>query len=513
MEPAHSVDMDCLQNLYFALPSRDLAALLALLEETTLFNALQEKAASLLHQNGHTLGDRLAKRTRELAQKPLPELQLTLLNTFSRELRVPPQRYIAPQDIHNHWSDITQACLKLLQQQDKTFRGSTLKGLSQHYLQKAIVLFEQHFQELSPEEQERLEEQFWDALPEERRQKLLKKLPKEELAREYVRTAGKTSLTGVGFSSLIAAGGFASYSTAVSLLAGSAKLVGLTLPFAAYTTLTSTIAVLANPLFLALLFGGGGKWFYDKQNTSLRQQLIPLTLAQLYSSEEEETNYENSPAAQQQFLTFCSQLYQEHQHCRQRFLQAQEEESCARSQRLQKKEQLQRQQEALTRLQQQQQELRTQLANLIAQKAYVLSSEPGWASLGQRLLQLQRQQNDLSAQQRPSGLFKRLCQTVSRKTEEFSLQKQLRQASQEGAAQLLQAFCQQQPVPAWTRPLLDQLNHCRQQIQQGEDEERQSTIALKTAKEYQRTREQQREEIHRQLQCIEKRWWGLEQLP
>ena len=104
---------------------------------------------------------------------------------------------------------------------------------------------------------------------------------------------------------------------------------------------------------------------------------------------------------------------------------------------MQKKEQLQRQQEALTRLLQQQQELRTQLANLIAQKAYVLSSEPVWASLGQRLLQLQRQQNDLSAQHRPSGLFKRLCQTVSRKTEEFSLQKQLRQASQEGAAQLL----------------------------------------------------------------------------
>ena len=58
-------------------------------------------------------------------------------------------------------------------------------------------------------------------------------------------------------------------------------LIGITLPFAFYTTLTSLIAVLANPLFLIPLLGGGGHYFYKKNNRSMQQRFVPLIVTQL----------------------------------------------------------------------------------------------------------------------------------------------------------------------------------------------------------------------------------------
>ena len=75
--------------------------------------------------------------------------------------------------------------------------------------------------------------------------------------------------------------GFAFYTTATSLVASFAGLFGLTLPFGFYTGLTSTIAILASPLFLLPFLLGGGIWLTQHQNKSLKKKLLPIVLMQI----------------------------------------------------------------------------------------------------------------------------------------------------------------------------------------------------------------------------------------
>lgn len=76
-----------------------------------------------------------------------------------------------------------------------------------------------------------------------------------------VRKAIATSGTSIVFAIIVEVSGFAFYTTATSLVATFAGLFGLTLPFGFYTGLTSTIEVLANPLFIIPLLLGGGILF------------------------------------------------------------------------------------------------------------------------------------------------------------------------------------------------------------------------------------------------------------
>lgn len=49
--------------------------------------------------------------------------------------------------------------------------------------------------------------------------------------------------------------GFAAYTTLTSLIAGTASLIGLTVPFSAYITATSALSVLTGPVGFILIGG------------------------------------------------------------------------------------------------------------------------------------------------------------------------------------------------------------------------------------------------------------------
>ena len=90
-----------------------------------------------------------------------------------------------------------------------------------------------------------------------------------------------TSSVSFVFATIVEISGFAFYTTATTLLFKFASFFGLTLPFASYTTLTSTIAVIANPLFLFILLFGGGAYIVNRQNKSLKNNLLPITIMQI----------------------------------------------------------------------------------------------------------------------------------------------------------------------------------------------------------------------------------------
>jgi hypothetical protein len=73
--------------------------------------------------------------------------------------------------------------------------------------------------------------------------------------------------------------GFAAYTSVTSFIAAAAGLIGLTLPFGAYTFATSALAFLSNPIIVggAALIGGGV--FVKRANRQMRDRLVPVMVA------------------------------------------------------------------------------------------------------------------------------------------------------------------------------------------------------------------------------------------
>jgi uncharacterized protein YaaW (UPF0174 family) len=85
-----------------------------------------------------------------------------------------------------------------------------------------------------------------------------RKLLEHEISKYADKNLGGTNLDiAISSGGLLAVnlGGFATYTMASSLLAGVKSTLGVTLPFAAYTTLSSTLSVVLGPV-------GIGHWVY-----------------------------------------------------------------------------------------------------------------------------------------------------------------------------------------------------------------------------------------------------------
>jgi purine-cytosine permease-like protein len=68
---------------------------------------------------------------------------------------------------------------------------------------------------------------------------------------------------------------------AVEALAAIAGIIGLTLPFAFYTTLTSFMALLANPIIFIPGILGLGAFMTRRANKKIRNALLPTIITQL----------------------------------------------------------------------------------------------------------------------------------------------------------------------------------------------------------------------------------------
>ena len=118
-------------------------------------------------------------------------------------------------------------------------------------------------------------------LSKEKQKKIKEKLGVSDLTDEVMRKAIATSGTSIVFAVIVEVSGFGFYTTATTLMASFAGLFGITLPFGFYTGLTSTIAVLANPIFIIPFLLGGGALLVNQHNKSLRNKLSPIIVMQI----------------------------------------------------------------------------------------------------------------------------------------------------------------------------------------------------------------------------------------
>ncbi len=264
-------------------PREVLAAQLALLDEATLAALLKSKATDTFSDEKGSFNRAVEGAANRLMKESPAELALRLMGALNEILEVPPRRYAAPRDFEDNAGEILTRCLAVLRDTEKDFSGNNLQDLLRFLTNRMFGEIGKRFESLDAGQQQQVVDAvraFITDLPEAQREKIRNEIGADQITDSYIRKAIVSGTLSTAFATVVSVGGFAFYTGAVSLLATLAGLVGLTLPFSVYVGLTSTIAVVANPLFFVPVVAGGGWWLYTRQNKAMRRRLAPLVVAQ-----------------------------------------------------------------------------------------------------------------------------------------------------------------------------------------------------------------------------------------
>lgn len=191
--------------------------------------------------------------------------------------------------------------------QDKQFQyfaenetgTSKLQQIIKYQMNKLFQELNHRFNDFSIDGQTKFIAQvneYIQSLPEEKQSKIKEKLGIDDLTDEVIRKVMVTSGVSFLFAGIVEVSGFAFYTAATSLLASAASLLNITLSFGVYTKLTSTIAILSNPMFFIPLLLGGGALLVNFENKSLKKKLLPIIIMQItlpyMSGKTEEASFE-----------------------------------------------------------------------------------------------------------------------------------------------------------------------------------------------------------------------------
>lgn len=277
--------MDCkiVAQSYLTASSSVLAAQLAMLDQSTLAKLLKSKTVDLFSEEKGKFNHLVEDLANQLKSELPGELVLRIFGVLNAILDIPPRRYVAPRDFEDNCEEILTRCLACLRESEPDFAGKDLQDMLHFLMNKMFGEIGTHFDSLSCDKQQQVVDEirkYIDSLPEAQRDKLRKEIGADQITDGYIRKAIVSGTLSSAFAAAVSVGGFAFYTGAVSLCATLAGLIGLTLPFSFYVGLTSTVAVVSNPLFLIPLLAGGGWWLYSHQNHDMRCRLAPLLVAQ-----------------------------------------------------------------------------------------------------------------------------------------------------------------------------------------------------------------------------------------
>lgn len=284
LEVAKNTDGQLLWRSLSRASTELLASNLALLEETRFFTVLGKKAQSLWKRDGDEFARTLTVRTAELNKLPREGLVLKLLGKLQEMAQLSPINYVSQRDLVDTCQQISAQALTYQHDADKDFSGETLEDLISYQMQRILGELKEKFTDLDIDQQNEIVEklqEFLDKLPDEQQEEIRKQLGADELTKEVIRDAIITGTLSIAFAALVNALGFSFYMGAVSVLAVIAGLAGLTLPFAAYTTLTSAIAIMVDPVTIAAIFITMLTFGWWRSEKNLRETVLPLIVVQL----------------------------------------------------------------------------------------------------------------------------------------------------------------------------------------------------------------------------------------
>ncbi len=290
------LDGQILANSLVTLKGTDLRMVYALLLKTNIGHLLTSKTKDVISKLSKEESDNftyyLEKEVNKLRNIEDQVLQVDLFLEMTRLLKLRGTKYTLEKEIVDQSTLIVNDVYQQLLKQDKQFKrfaenelnSSKLQQMIKFQMSKLFNELDNSFENFTIEDQTKFASQvneYIQSLPKEKQSKIKEKLGVDDLTDEMIRMAIATSGSSIVFAIIVDVSGFAFYTTATSLLASFAGLFGITLPFGVYTGLTSTIAVLANPLFLVPVLLGGGALLVNHQNKSLKKKLMPIISMQM----------------------------------------------------------------------------------------------------------------------------------------------------------------------------------------------------------------------------------------
>jgi hypothetical protein len=290
------LDDQILAKSLVTLKGTDLRMVYALLHKTNIGHLLSSKTKDVLsklsREESDNFTNHLEQEVKKLRSVKDEVLQVDLFLEMTKLLTLRGTKYILEKEIEDQCRLIISDVYQQLLKQDKKFKLFTEKELDSTKLQQMVKYqmskvfneLDDSFKDFTIEDQTKFASQvneYIQSLPEEKQSKIKEKLGINDLTDEMVRKAIAASGTSIVFAIIVEISGFAFYTTATSLVATFAGVFGITLPFGVYTGLTSTIAVLANPLFFIPVLLGGGALLVNHQNKSLKKKLLPIIVMQI----------------------------------------------------------------------------------------------------------------------------------------------------------------------------------------------------------------------------------------
>jgi len=274
-----------------------LANFIAMWNKSTISNIIKYKGFDLYDkiinkENNDEFAQILENKKTELKEVDTNELRTMIIMQLASYFEIKLPKTLNMYSLEQIGIKIENCSIEALRKSDKSFKETSLEEMISYIFQELFNDMSKQFNDKNNEDKEKIAQNIFQTIkemPKEQQDKLKEELKVDELSEDIVMKAIAAGTFGAAFAATISIAGFSAYTFATSALASMAGLVGVGLPFGAYSGLTSVIAVLSNPLFL---IGSIGFLIYilnSKSNESIRNRLSPMiiTLISVLSAKSE----------------------------------------------------------------------------------------------------------------------------------------------------------------------------------------------------------------------------------
>ncbi|WP_043931130.1 hypothetical protein [Bacillus sp. EB01] len=262
-----------------------------LVMETGIFQMIANKTKDLFEKNIDHSQQKLDIEIAKLKNVDDNKLRLELFLHMTKEFELSGSIYTTSYEIENKCGEILQKAHAYQLKKDKKYlefatRNNHLQLDSQLSLYQMQQIFQSiggELNNLTAEQQDNFADQiekFIESLPIEQQRKIKEKLNIDAVTNSTIKKVIATQGSAVLLAVIVEIAGFAAYTTLTSLLAGTAGLLGLTLPFGVYMTATSVLSVLTGPVGLILVGGASGMMMLA-QSKKVKRTLLLMGIVQL----------------------------------------------------------------------------------------------------------------------------------------------------------------------------------------------------------------------------------------
>ncbi|BCC06848.1 MULTISPECIES: hypothetical protein [Bacillus cereus group] len=280
-----------LANGLMAANGEQLRLIYVLVMETGIFNMIANKTKDFFNKGVDHSKQELDFEIAKLKDVDDNTLRLQLFLYMTKEFDLAGSYYNTSYEIENKCGEILQKAHTLQMKKDKNYSAFVSRNehltidnqLTLYQMQKIFESIGGELKNLTADQEENFAnqiEQFIESLPTEQQEKIKDKLNIDAVTSATIKKLIATQGSAVLLAVIVEIAGFAAYTTLTSLIAGTASLLGLTLPFSAYITATSALSVLTGPVGF-ILIGGFSSMMMLTQSKKVKKTLLQMGIIQL----------------------------------------------------------------------------------------------------------------------------------------------------------------------------------------------------------------------------------------